>query len=160
MTGVLVPTSPPIGIMSPLVGLLPPELAGLEKDCFFWEFDQLPVGAAGSATATVPITQQNSTEKHLLLMGGMAQVTDDPADTALIAFYPALVTLIDGTRREMMNNPAPFSSMFGTAGLPAIWPWRKFVAAGQQFTVKVQSLDAAARRVRITLLAIAAYTGS
>lgn len=154
MTAALTPTSPPIGVMSPLVGLLPPDLANLEKDVFFWEFDQLPVPALGR----ISIKQLLTTEKHLLVFGGMAQVTDSPADAVLVPFYPALVTLKDGTNRELMNADVPFSSLFGTGQLPAIWPWRKFIPAGSTLQILGTSLDAADRRVRITLLAIAVYT--
>lgn len=154
MTSALTPTSPPIGVMSPLVGLLPPDLANLEKDVFFWEFDQLPVPAAGR----IVIKNTLTTEKHLLLFGGVAEVRDDPADTTLVPFFPALVTLKDGTNRELMNADVPFSSLFGTGQLPAIWPWRKFIPAGSGLQIIGTSQDAAARRVRITLLGIAVYT--
>lgn len=150
--------SQPIGLISPLVGLLPEELANDDKDVFFWEFDNpntLPV--AGGAPLT--ITNKLTTEKHLLIIGAMAQVTDAATDTTLVPFINALVTWKDGTDRLLMSEGVPFSSFFGTAQQPAIMPWGKFIPAGSQSTLIITPLEATAYKVRCTFQCIAVYTG-
>lgn len=148
-----VPGGPPPVVINPLVGLLPPELLSLEKDLYLWEFDRLPLAAGG----VFPITNKLTTEKHLFLLGAMAEVTD-AADTALVAFFPGTVTMTDGSDRRLMNAAVPFSTFFGTGQLPAIWPWRKFIPAGSQVVLEITSRDALARNIRATLIGIAAYT--
>lgn len=158
MGSALVPTSQPIGVISPLVGLLPEELAGNEKDVFFWEFDN-PNALAAAGGASLTITNKLTTEKHLLILGATAQVTDNATDTTLVPFINALVTWKDGTDRQLMSAGVPFSSFFGTAQLPSIMPWRKFIPAGSQSTLVIENLEATAYKVRVTFQCIAVYTG-
>lgn len=151
----LVPTSQPIGLISPLVGLLPEQLANNEKDVYFWEFDNPNALPAGGQ---LRITNKLTTEKHLLILGAMAQVTDN-ADTTLVPWINATVRWLDGTERQLMSDGVPFSSFFGTAQLPAIMPWRKFIPAGSQSSLIIDNLEATAYKVRATFQCIAVYTG-
>lgn len=156
MGSALVPTSQPLGLISPLVGLLPEQLANNEKDVFFWEFDNPNLLAA---SGRLTITNKLTTEKHLLILGATAQVTDGATDTTLVPWINALVTWKDGTDRLLMSDGVPFASFFGTGELPSIMPWRKFIPAGSQSTLVIDNLAATAYRVRVTFQCIAVYTG-
>lgn len=143
------PGGAPMESSNPWLRLLPPELAARPKDAFFLAVNFLPLAAGGTASVVTQITA----EAAFLILGATRVVTDSPADTTSVAFFPALVTVSDGTNRQLMDRAVHIENLCGTAQLPAIWPWPKFVAAGSQVTTTVQNLDGAtARNVRITYM--------
>jgi hypothetical protein len=136
---------PPV---NPFLGLLPRQFWSRVKDFFVYSVELLPLNASATGAAGVTI----SNEADFLIMAGVRRVTSSDNLTD-VSFYPAVVTIRDSAGVEIMDKAVHIENLFGTAQLPAIWPYPKLIPAGRTLTTTVQSLDTANNRnVRISYL--------
>lgn len=136
-----------------ILASLPPKLREGAKDAFFLVQNFPLVAIGGGATVTTVI----SAESALLIVGGVRTVTDNTGQVS-VAFYPAKVKITDGSQRDLMDNDAMLDNLFGTAQLPALWPYPKFVAAGSSLKTTLTSLDTAnVRTVQLVYLGFKIY---
>lgn len=135
---------------------LPPELRGLRKDLFFanWEILNLAAGATLSDDFLAP------PQSAILALQGIATVTDAATDRVLQAFFAAKVIIQDSSNRNLMSEAVAFNNLFGTAQLPAVYPWPKLIDAGSTLTATVTNLTAAAVNVRMTWWSFKLFGGA
>ncbi len=151
-------TSPAITpALNPFFGLLPQELWDNAKDFFVYGTDFLPLAAGGTATQDIAI----ESDSDFLIVAGNRIVTDDPDQTVIVAFPPFLVTLFDnGSGRRLQNRAQHIENMFGTAQLPAYWPFPKLIPRASTFSTTLQNLDAGnAYNVRVSYLGFKIFGG-
>lgn len=142
--------------LNPFFGLLPQNLWNNAKDFFAYGDDYLPVGAG----LTVPQNIAVQSDSDYLIVGAVAVVTDI-ANVVFAANRPFLVTILDsGSGRQLQNTAIHLDNLFGTAQLPAYWPFPKLVPRASTLTTTIQSLDAANDfNVRIAYLGFKIFGG-
>jgi hypothetical protein len=128
---------------------LPDNLKGRDKDFFVYTTEFLPL-AAGATTTNAINTQADS---DFLVLAGVRTVFNTD-NTTLVASPPALVTISDaGAGRSFMDRAVHLENLFGTAQLPAFWPYPKFWSGGSSIAVTLQNLDGAnGRNYRLSFL--------
>lgn len=135
--------------MNPFLGLLPVGLWNLQKDFFAYTFEFLPIAATTTATTTVAI--QSDSHFCVEFITGLSTSTDN---TTTIETTPAMLVLLtdSGSGRQFMDRPVHWLNMIGTAQNPAVLPFPKIIDAGSTVTLQLQSFEAAARNVRVTMI--------
>jgi len=135
---------PPV---NPFLGLIPKKYWKRIKDFFIYATDFVPL--ANSQTLTQPIQIQNDSD--FLIMAGVYVETSTDNVTTFINPSPLMVTITDsGSGRQLMNTPIHINNLFGTAQLPAIWPFPKVIPAGASLNTQLVNLDTVnSRNVRI-----------
>lgn len=121
----------------------------LAMDYFVYGTDFLPLGAAGTATATVanPINI-NSDSAFMILSAVMVETAVD--NMTFLANQPLLCQLSEaGGARNLANTPIHANNWFGTAQLPKYWDVPKILLPNSTFTVQLQNLEATARNIRV-----------
>jgi hypothetical protein len=127
---------------SPFQGLLPDKFLRNPKDLFFYTAEFTPLNSL--ATATVQV--QTNTDAAFLMMGAVRRVTSTDNQTD-VAFFPCLLNVKDSTSgRDIMDRPVHLENFAGTAQLPAILPFPKWIPAGSTILTTAQSLDSANNR--------------
>lgn len=134
--------------LNPFLGLLPRELWERPKDFFVYSvlFNPLPI----STTEADDI--QIQADSDFLIMAGVRYVTSTAAPPVPQAGV-ALVQLTDsGSGRQLQNTPVHIENLFGTAQMPAVWPFPKLLQRSSTLTVTIQNLEATARIYYISFL--------
>src|SRR4051812_9876066 len=104
---------------------LPAALRGRDKDFFVYSTEFLPL-ASGATTTNNINTQADS---DFLVLAGVR--TYFATDNITLAQAAAMVTISDaGAGRSFMDRSVHIDNLFGTAQLPAFWPYPKFWAGG------------------------------
>lgn len=128
---------------------LPDVLKGHPKDFFTYSAEFLPLAAGATNTQNINI----QADSDFLILAGVRVIT--AADnTTFVANGPFLITITDsGAGRSFMDRAVHIDNLFGTAQLPALWAYPKFIAGASQLAVTAQNLDGAtARNIRMTLI--------
>lgn len=135
---------PPV---NPFLGLIPKKYWKRIKDFFIYGVEFIPIVHA--TTLTQPVTIQNDSD--FLIMGGVYVETTTDNVTTFFNPSPLMVTIADsGSGRQLMNIPVHINNLFGTAQLPAIWPFPKIIPAGATLNTTLTNQDTANdRNVRI-----------
>jgi len=135
---------PPV---NPFLGLIPKKYWKRLKDFFSYNDDYTPLGAG----ATLPQSIQIQNDSDFLIMAGVFVMTTTDNTTTFFANAPVTVQITDsGSGRNIMNKATHINNLFGSATLPAIWPFPKLIPAGATLTTTLVNLDGAnARNVRI-----------
>lgn len=134
---------------NPFMLTLPRSMWGLLKDYFGYTATFNPI----AALATTPVQTNINRDAAFVIIAAMATVTDSPADTTRVAFWPGLVQIRDeGAGVNFYDQPTHFHNVFGTAEAPAYWPIPKLLQPGSTVTTTLQNIEANARIVRITYL--------
>jgi hypothetical protein len=134
---------PPV---NPFLGLIPKKYWKRLKDFFVYATDFTPLVKG----ATTPQTIQIQNDSDFLIMAGL--LTEFQTDnTTIVTNPPIMATITDsGSGRQLMNTAIHVSNLFGTAQLPAIWPFPKLIPAGAALVTTLTNLDGTNdRNVRI-----------
>lgn len=125
-------------LTNPFWANLDPKVLRMPKDFFTYGVDFLPLAAAATQTLNIQI----NSDGHFLIMAGV-RVATDPADpTSFTANVPVLASVFDGgSGRELMDQPVHIENLFGTAQLPAYWPYPKIVKSQSTMRVTLENLD-------------------
>ena len=144
-----VPTAQILPSLNPFLGLLPKDLWNRVKDFFIYSVEFLPLAASETLTTDIAI----QADSDFLIMAGVRTVTDT-ANTTLQTFVPQTVLITDsGSGRQLMDRAVHIENLFGTAQLPAIWPYPKLIRASSTLSTRLTNLDGAnARNVRLSYL--------
>jgi hypothetical protein len=127
---------------------LPDSHKGRPKDFFVYSAEFTPLGASTTSSFTISI----QADSDFLILAGVRVVTDT-GNTTFVSNVPQLVTITDtGAGRTFMDRAVHMDNLFGTAQLPALWPYPKFVQGASALSVTLQNLDATARNVRLSFL--------
>ncbi|MGH7166468.1 MAG: hypothetical protein ACREIS_13195 [Nitrospiraceae bacterium] len=137
----------PVLAMSPFYGWLPRSLWRKVKDFFVYSSDFIPLAAGGTATQDIAV----QADSDFVIIAGV-RVYTTTGDVAIAGdFFPALVTIRDsGSGRQLMDRPVHAQNLFGTAQLPAYWPFPKLIRASSTVSTTLQNLEATARNIRIS----------
>src|SRR5574341_428789 len=127
---------------NPLLWLVPRELLARIKDFFIYSAEFLPL-AAGATTAVT--TQIQGDSDFLVVQGVRTCFAVD--NTTVVANPPAMVRISDtGSGRDFMDRAVHIENLFGTAQLPAVWPFPKLLPANSTLSTQLQNLDGATAR--------------
>lgn len=135
---------------------LPPELVNTRKDLYFANWEILNLGAGATASDDFLAPPQSA----ILALMGVATVTDAATDRVLQAFFAGKAVITDSSNRNLMSEAVHFNNLFGTAQLPALYPWPKLVDAGSIITIAVTNLTGAAVNVRMTWWGFKLFAGA
>jgi hypothetical protein len=139
---------------NPFMLTLPRSLWGNLKDYFAYTATFNPI----AATSTTPVQTNINRDAAFVIIAAMATVTDSPADTTRLAFFPATVQIRDeGAGVNFYDQATHFSNVFGTAEAPAYWPIPKLLQPGSTITTTLQNIGANAQVVRIAYLGFKIY---
>jgi hypothetical protein len=147
------PFQPPPNVF---YGFLDPKLWDVPKDAGYLQFssDQ----AVGIAAATTKdLVSQNPAENGFLITAWTALVLDQATQLVVAATFPGLVVIKDSVNQELGNAPMPFLNIFGTAQLPAILQWQKWVNPASKITISINNPTAAAVAVHVTAWGFKVY---
>lgn len=134
--------------ISPFLGWLPRALWRRAKDFFVYSAEFLPLAANQTQTFEIAI----QADSDFVIVAGVRVVTqiDNVTQTT---FVPELVRILDtGSGRELTDRAVHMENWFGTAQLPAYWPYPKVIRASSTLQTTVQNLDGNARNVRMSYL--------
>lgn len=125
--------------LNPFFGLLPPKLWKAPKDFFMYSANFLPLAAGATQTTDIAI----ESDSDFLIVAGVRTITDGATDLVFQAAGPFTVVVFDnGSGRNLQNQAQHIENMFGTAELPAYWPFPKFVPRASTLSTTLQNLDA------------------
>lgn len=145
--------------LNPFLGLIPRELWKRPKDFFVYSCSMTgaaPLPASDQASRDIQI----DANADFLIVAGV-RTFRDTATKAIIADPAATVTMTDsGSGRQLQNEAVDIENLFGTAQLPATWPFPKLIAASATLTVNVFNLIATAADVRISFLGFKIFGSS
>jgi len=144
--------------LNPFLGLLPREFWPKTKDFFIYSIEFTPLAASGTSTVSIQIQADSA---FLITMATI--VVTDTANAVFISNIPELVTLTDaGSGRQLSDKAVHVNNIFGTAQLPAVWPFPKIMAPSSTLSATLQNLEATARNVRLSFwgFKVFGFTGS
>ncbi len=134
--------------ISPFLGWLPRALWRRAKDFFVYTAEFLPLSA--SATQTFEIAIQ--ADSDFVIVAGVRVVTTTD-NLTVQTFVPELVRILDtGSGRELTDRAVHIENWFGTAQLPAYWPYPKVIRASSTLQTTLQNLEANDRNARLSYL--------
>lgn len=128
--------------------LLPPELASKAKDYFAYSFDFLPLAANSTATESIQIQADSS-----YLMMAVSGTARDPAAVATVFDPPAVTVQFDssGSGRLLQNRAVDWDNIVGSAELPYLLSFPKWLDANSTLDAQLSNLGAQAYDIRLTL---------
>ncbi len=152
----------PVGEMLPLLlnpfwANLDPKILAWPKDFFIYGVEFLPL----PNNTTQRQTFQIQSDSHFLVMAGVGKVTSTDDTTTFLTDVPQLYRIFDaGSGREVMNLAIHYNNLFGTAQLPAYWPYPKIFKANTTVEVEGQNLDTVNdRNVRLAFWGFKLFRG-
>lgn len=120
--------------------ILPPALRNHARDYFCYAVDFLPLAATTQATQTVQI----QADSDFLLMAVAATARDPAAPATVVDPPPVTVELrTSGSGRFLQNRAMDWDNVFGSADLPFLLPFPKYLDANSTFDTILANLDAA-----------------
>lgn len=142
--------------LNPFFGLLPQELWGSAKDFFIYGVDFNPIAASVTVTQDIAI----ESDSDFLIVAGVRTVTTQADQTTVVAFPPFLVEIFDqGSGRRLQNRAQHIENVFGTAQLPAYWPFPKLIPRASTVSTTIQNLTATAHIIRLSYLGFKIFGG-
>lgn len=144
--------------LNPFLGLIPRELWKRPKDFFVYSATftgAFVLPASGAASLDIQI----DANADFLIMAGVRTFRD--TGTGALQTPAATVTLTDSASgRQLQNEPQDVENLFGTAQLPAVWPFPKLIARSATLTVALANLIATASNARVAFLGFKIFGGS
>lgn len=139
---------------NPFMLVLPQSLWPRLKDYFAYTATFNPI----NASATLSVQTNIQKDAAFVIIAAMATVTDSPADTTRVTFWPATVQIRDeGAGANFYDQPTHFHNVYGTAESPAYWPIPKLLQPGATLTTTFSNIEANARIVRVAYLGFKVY---
>lgn len=134
-------------------GYLPPELWEKPKDLGYMQFTLLNLGINKSDNAV----SENPAENGFLITAWSGLVVDAATGLVPVTAFPGFVIMKDSAQQELGNAPMPYLNVIGTAQLPAVVQWPKWVNPASKMTINVSNPTAAAVNVHITAWGFKVY---
>lgn len=142
------------------------------RDFFIYDSDALPIVAAGNVTDTIAIEADSNfvLQKLAYYATGTAAAEDITTDPTTVftsgltneqrLIPPVAVQITDtGSGRQLMNNPIPIPSFFGTGQLPFVLPNPRLFLRNTTIQVSYTSLDATNDwNIRLAFIGYKIYT--
>ena len=144
--------------LNPFLGLLPREFWPKTKDFFVYSIEFVPLAASATSTTSIQIQADSA---FLITMGTV--VVTDTTNATFISNIPELILITDaGSGRQLSDKAVHMNNLFGTAQLPAVWPFPKIMAPSSTLAATLQNLEATARNVRLSFwgFKVFGFTGS
>lgn len=142
-----------IPLLNPFWGMLPRRLWASTKDFFVYTANFITAdGTQLPLSGSRDVQTQIQNDSHFIIMAGVRTVFNTD-DTTAIANPPITVQIQDsGSGRSLLSSFTQIENLFGTAQLPAYWPYPKIIKRSSTLTTQLVNLAATARHVRIAYL--------
>lgn len=134
-------------------GYLDPKLWEVPKDAGYLQFSKLNLASLASDN----LITENPAENGFLITAFTGLVVDAATHLVPVTAFPAFVTMKDSVNQDLNNAPMPYLNVIGTAQLPAVLQWPKWVNPASKFTITVNNPTAAAVDVHITAWGFKVY---
>lgn len=125
-------------MLNPFFGLLPPELWNKEKSFFIYGTDYNTIATAATVTNNIAVQADSD---FLLAAACIAVQAFTAGATATGSFAGTVIITDAGSGRNLMNQAIHVANVYGTAQLPAYWPFPYLVKRNSTLQTQLANLD-------------------
>lgn len=134
---------------------LPAKLQGRARDFFTYSADFLPLPAGTTRSENIAIQD----DSDFLIIAAMLTPRTDAAPPVVVP-QPALLARIEdaGSSRNLENRAVDVENLFGTARLPAYWPYPKLINRSSVIATTLTNNQGVDLQVRVSYLGFKIFT--